>query len=314
MAALTKNDATPRPTPNCALNASLCRSRSAMTADMSTSLKVVSIAATCCASTRRLAIVARRFDMRDRSSSRSPSGRGAGAGGGAAGALADTGIAVGAGNGAATGAAMLAGGAAGAGVDDLSTSARVTRGPSLLIDPSSICASRAALRAEGVAATPRSLVLAPGGVFVSGVADPAAAGAGEAAAPPSAIVPSTSPIFTSAPAACAMCSSTPFCGAGTSTSTLSVSSSTSGSPTRTASPSAFNHLAIRASTIDSPISGTTMFTAMTVCRSSLAGGPAESQARAGARPYCANPSRAPAACAIGLDSPRCSNARVMSRS
>ena len=42
------------------------------TADMSTSLKVVSIAAVCCASTRRLAIVARRFDMRTRSSVRSP--------------------------------------------------------------------------------------------------------------------------------------------------------------------------------------------------------------------------------------------------
>ena len=35
---------------------------------MSTSLKVVSIAAVCCASTRRRAIVARRFDMRTRSS------------------------------------------------------------------------------------------------------------------------------------------------------------------------------------------------------------------------------------------------------
>ena len=41
-----------------------------MTAVMSTSLKVVSIAAVCCASTRRLAMVARRFDMRTRSSTR----------------------------------------------------------------------------------------------------------------------------------------------------------------------------------------------------------------------------------------------------
>ena len=46
-----------------------------MTAVMSTSLKVVSIAAVLCASTSRLAIVARRFDMRTRSSVRSPSGR-----------------------------------------------------------------------------------------------------------------------------------------------------------------------------------------------------------------------------------------------
>ena len=42
---------------------------------MSTSLKVVSIAAVLCASTSRLAIVARRFDMRTRSSVRSPSAR-----------------------------------------------------------------------------------------------------------------------------------------------------------------------------------------------------------------------------------------------
>ena len=45
MLALTKNEAMPRPTPNCFLNASLRRSRSAMTAVMSTSLNVVSIAA-----------------------------------------------------------------------------------------------------------------------------------------------------------------------------------------------------------------------------------------------------------------------------
>ena len=45
MLAFTKNDAMPRPTPYCFLNASLRRSRSAMTAVMSTSLNVVSIAA-----------------------------------------------------------------------------------------------------------------------------------------------------------------------------------------------------------------------------------------------------------------------------
>jgi hypothetical protein len=60
----------PRPTPNSFLNDSLRRSRSAITADMSTSLKVVSIAAVCCASTSRRAIVWRRFVMRTRSSLR----------------------------------------------------------------------------------------------------------------------------------------------------------------------------------------------------------------------------------------------------
>ena len=54
-------------------------------------------------------------------------------------------------------------------------------------------------------------------------------------------------------------SSTPACGALTSRSILSVSSSTSGSPAATASPSFFSHLATRASTIDSPTSGTTIF-------------------------------------------------------
>jgi hypothetical protein len=72
MLALTKNDAMPRLLPYCFLNASLRRSRSAMTAVMSISLKVVSIAAVRCASTRRRAIVARRLDMRSRRSRRSP--------------------------------------------------------------------------------------------------------------------------------------------------------------------------------------------------------------------------------------------------
>jgi len=67
-----------------------------------------------------------------------------------------------------------------------------------------------------------------------------------------------SPIFTSSPSRWAMRSSTPALGAGTSTSILSVSSSTRGSPAATASPSFLSHRAIRASTTDSPTSGTTM--------------------------------------------------------
>src|SRR5690242_14643769 len=46
-----------------------------MSAVMSTSLKVVNIAAVCCASTRLRAMVSRRFDIRTRCSERSPAGR-----------------------------------------------------------------------------------------------------------------------------------------------------------------------------------------------------------------------------------------------
>jgi hypothetical protein len=74
----------------------------------------------------------------------------------------------------------------------------------------------------------------------------------------SVMVPMISPIFTSSPSRWAMRSSTPALGAGTSTSILSVSSSTRGSPAATASPSFLSHRAIRASTTDSPTSGTTM--------------------------------------------------------
>src|SRR5688572_17834413 len=72
MLAFTKNDAMPRPTPKSFLNDSLRRSRRAMIAVMSASLNVVSIAAVCCASTSRRAMVWRRLVMRTRSSVRSP--------------------------------------------------------------------------------------------------------------------------------------------------------------------------------------------------------------------------------------------------
>jgi hypothetical protein len=58
--------------------------------------------------------------------------------------------------------------------------------------------------------------------------------------------------------------STPAEGAVTSRSILSVSSSTSGSPAETRSPSLRSHFATRASTMDSPTSGTRMF-AGTAC-------------------------------------------------
>ena len=88
MQALTKNDMKPSRAPCFFSKSSLSRSRRAMTAVMSTSLKVVSMAAVFCASLRRLAMVRRSRVMRTRSS-RSARDRGpAGAAGFAAGALA----------------------------------------------------------------------------------------------------------------------------------------------------------------------------------------------------------------------------------
>ena len=220
---------------------------------MSTSLKVVRSAAVCCASTRRRAIVARRFDMRSRVS-RAPSARLAGSRRrGRGSAVAWTG-------------ACFASGACAAGCCALparSTSAFVTRGPDDATDDSATSFSRAAFRAEGVAAVARrspssyrsfaELVGSPS--FPSFPSYPSYPSLTEA---PSSIVPSVSPIFTSAPAAWAIDFSTPDFGAATSTSTLSVSSSTSASPAVTASPSFFSHFATRASTMDSPTSGTTI--------------------------------------------------------
>src|SRR5438477_126429 len=59
MQALTKNDMKPSRAPCFFSKSSLSRSRSAMTLVMSTSLKVVSMAAVFCASFRRLAMVRR---------------------------------------------------------------------------------------------------------------------------------------------------------------------------------------------------------------------------------------------------------------
>ncbi|MEZ5317361.1 MAG: hypothetical protein R2752_08185 [Vicinamibacterales bacterium] len=152
------------------------------------------------------------------------------------------------------------------------TSSRVTRGPSRRTAATSTSRSRAARRADGVAGAPfvaGAGASAAGGVTVGVEPGEGAAGAagfepGEAAAgaAPSSMVPSTSPIFTSAPSAWAMDFRTPAFGAATSTSTLSVSSSTSASPAATASPSCLSQRATRASTIDSPTSGTMMLTAM----------------------------------------------------
>ena len=200
---------------------------------MSTSLKVVSIAAVLCASTSRRAIVARRFDMRTRSSVRSPdAARGFSATGGAGlrrGAAAG-GAAAGAGGGAALAAAC-------------STSRFITRPASPLprtLARSTSCSS-AALRAVGVARGVFAGAAAGAGsrrAFGRGWRPPSAAARRPAPRrrrprPASSITPSTSPTFTSSPSCRAIRLSTPACGALTSRSILSVSSSTSGSPAAT---------------------------------------------------------------------------------
>src|SRR5947209_13705985 len=75
-------------------------------------------------------------------------------------------------------------------------------------------------------------------------------------------MPSTSPTVTTSPACLRIFCSTPLCSALTSTLTLSVSNSTSASPCFTSSPSLLSHVAITASTIDSPNDGTRISTAI----------------------------------------------------
>ncbi len=224
---------------------------------MSTSLKVLSIAAVLCASTSRLAMVARRFDIRTRSSVRSPSIAGRSATGAAGRVFAcSTGVG-----------RCSAGLGAAAGADDSaarSTSRLITRPASPVPCTREISTSfcSAAFLAAGVA---RDLAVfasvaaaASDGAAAAGAGAPGASGA-------SSMTPSTSPTFTSSPSFRSMRLRTPADGAPTSRSILSVSSSTSGSPADTRSPSLRSHLAIRASTMDSPTSGTTMFAGICFC-------------------------------------------------
>jgi cell division protein FtsW (lipid II flippase) len=97
----------------------------------------------------------------------------------------------------------------------------------------------------------------------AGAAAGVAAGAAGTAAFDGSSSASTSPTFTSAPSGCLMLVSRPARSALTSRSIFSVSSSTSASPRATWSPSFLSQRAMRASTTDSPSSGTTMFTTMT---------------------------------------------------
>src|SRR5215212_5223250 len=215
---------------------------------MSTSLKVVSIAAVFCASFRRRAIVWRRRVIFTRSSRAASS-----AGEGARTWTAAAGCATGVGAAAARSIAAI-------------MSPLVTR-PSLP-EPStfagSMPVSAAILRTDGASGASAAAILGGGAEAGFGCALDAGAGlgadfaaAGFAAAPaPSRTSPSSAPTATVSPSFAAMSPSVPAAGAGTSIVTLSVSSSTSGSSTATGSPGFLNHFPIVASVTDSPRVGT----------------------------------------------------------
>src|SRR5260221_1925143 len=258
MQAFTKNDMKPSFTPCFFSKPSLYWSRSAITALMSTSLKVVSMAAVFCASLRRSAIRLRRRVMRTRSS-RGPDSRaiaGAEGVGCTAGAEVPWAMAV-------------------------STSPLVSL-PSLpvaAIVAGSSLFSATSLRAAG---PDRSMLDAAAaavgaGVGGAGVGGTGAVGAATAApllglvawaglaadlAPASPIRPSRPPTTTLAPSSAAISAIVPAAGEGTSRVTLSVSSSTSASSTATVSPIFFSHRATVASVIDSPRVGTLISVAM----------------------------------------------------
>src|ERR1700743_2527578 len=86
--ALVKNDMNPKPTLCFSLNLSLYLARSSMIGDMSTSLKVVSIAVSFFTATKRLATVLRNDDIFSRRSDRGPLAAGSALGAGAAAGLA----------------------------------------------------------------------------------------------------------------------------------------------------------------------------------------------------------------------------------
>ena len=210
---------------------------------MSTSLKVVSIAAVFCASFRRRAMVSLSLDIFTRSS-RAPS----------AGAVA--GRAAGAGAGGITKGFASAMEAAAGFSSWAMTSPLVTR-PSLPVPgmpAASSLFSAAILRTAGDRGI--SALAAAAGAGSAFFAAGASAAFAAAPAAPSSIIPSSAPTLTVVPGAASIDDSFPEAGAGTSTVTLSVSSSTSGSSTFTASPACRNHFAIVASVTDSPKAGT----------------------------------------------------------
>src|SRR4029453_9412434 len=242
-AALTKKPMKPSLTPYRFSKASRYSLRNCMTALMSTSLNVVSMAAVSCASLGLLAMVWRSRDMRTRSSrATSPEATGA------------------RGRGAAF--SLLSRGRSASAAFATSSLSPCPRRPEPITSPAPRSDSTKSLRAAGeggISSIPiswrglgsRSSFL--GSVGGAGVS-PGDAAAGIAA--PSPIVPSTAPTATVLPDFTAISARTPDAGAGTSTATLSVSSSTRGSSAATASPACLNHWPTVASTTDSPKLGT----------------------------------------------------------
>src|SRR5690606_32926518 len=228
---------------------------------MSTSLKVVSMAAVCCACTSLVAMVWRIRDIGSRHSSRSRPPETGGRGGALAGAFA----------------VSLSRFAAGAGfvssLPDLRcsrwarTSCLVTR-PSLpvprIAPGSRPCSASSALTAgpwRSASADSPAFALAVSSDFSSCAGFPAAAcglplSACSAGAPPSSITARESPSCTVSPAPWLILPSVPSWGAGTSRTTFSVSSSTSVSSRRTKSPSFLCHSSTVASETDSGRVGT----------------------------------------------------------
>ena len=246
--ARTKKPMKPSFTPCFFSNRSRYWVRNAMTWPMSTSLKVVSMAAVFCASFKRRAMVWRSRVMRTRSS-RAASSAGDGARAWMVAAVWATGVGCDAAR------SMAA-----------SMSPLATR-PSLPV-PGTVEASRPdsaeSFRTDGASGKSEAFAGALTGAGAAtglaacggGAAGFAAGGAPLAAPAPSLIWPSTAPTATVSPSLAAISLSTPAAGAGTSIVTLSVSSSTSGSSTATASPGCLNHLPIVASVTDSPSVGT----------------------------------------------------------
>src|SRR4029079_5672842 len=206
---------------------------------MSTSLKVVSMAAVFCASFRRRAIVWRSRVICTRSS------RAASLAGDVARCCtgAETGV-----------------GFAAARSIALSMSPLVTcpcRPVPLTFDGSTPL-SAAIFRTEGGTGISGDFCGAAGAGFETSAGFAAGAEALGAAQAPSLIWPSSAPTATVSPFFTATSDNTPAAGAGTSSVTLSVSSSTNGSSTATASPGCLNHFPTVASVTDSPRVGTRM--------------------------------------------------------
>src|SRR6202012_2509770 len=237
--ALVKKPMKPSLLPCFFSNTSLYWARIAMTLVMSTSLKVVSIAAVFCTSLRRRAMVWRSRVIFTRSSRAASS-----AGDGARTCTAAAGWLTGVGAEAAFSIAA-------------SMSPLVTR-PSLP-EPGTVDASTPlsaeSLRTDGASGAAAGGALATGaaagggdgwaggGGGAAGLAAAGAAAAFAAAPAPSVIMPSNAPTATVSPSLAAISPSTPADGAGTSIVTLSVSSSTKGSSTATASPGFLNQRA-----------------------------------------------------------------------